>query len=501
MRICLVFAFAAALHGATIRGTVVENLTGHFLARAVIAIEPVAGSAGPHTSVRSSATGIFEFTGLPAGTYLVSASRRAFAPVQYGQKHWRAAGVPVVISADDTATLAIRLPRLGSITGTLFDENDVGLPDHEVAIYVDSRPPVLITRARTDDRGMYRFYGLSPGSYLVRTLTKADEEGAFLPTFFKNVAYVDQAISVEVTLDQQVDGIDIHPPLGKTYIVAGRAINPNRDPVVVTMVSDMGTEFADVDAQGNFHFNPAAPGQYELMASTTTARYSTAAYMPLSLDRDQQSLTISMASLPQIQFVIEDTKGVPLDGRQLTVLMRHKDLSGTGKTDSMHAAATARLPIQPGRYDVTLNPGAGWYVASFSGPLSDSLNQGRADGWNEINVPPNSLNTLKFVLSASPATLHGVVRGPGGQPVAGIPVFLEPFDLERHKRVKDFVVQLTDINGQYRFTGLAPGSYRLISTFEYRVPDARLMDLSVVKSVRVEEAHDENADLDQYIIR
>src|ERR1022692_3534273 len=227
MRICLVLAFAAALQGAVIRGSVVENQTGHFLARAAVGLEPVTGSAGPRMSVRTNASGFFEFASLPAGTYLITATRRAFAPVQYGQKHWRASGVPIVIAANDTAFLNIRLPRLGSIAGTLLDENDVGLPDHDVAVYTDARPPLFLTRARTDDRGMYRFFGLDPGAYLVRTLTKSDDEGAYLPTFYKDVATLDQAIPVDVTLDQQVDqqvdNVNIRPTLGRLYSVAGRA--------------------------------------------------------------------------------------------------------------------------------------------------------------------------------------------------------------------------------------------------------------------------------------
>src|ERR1035441_8436222 len=105
MRICLVLAFAAALQGAVIRGSVVENQTGHFLARAVVGLEPVDGSAGPHLSVRTNLSGFFEFANLPAGTYLVTAARRAFAPVQYGQKHWRASGVPIVRSEEHTSEL------------------------------------------------------------------------------------------------------------------------------------------------------------------------------------------------------------------------------------------------------------------------------------------------------------------------------------------------------------------------------------------------------------
>jgi hypothetical protein len=500
MRICLVLAFAAALQGAVIRGSVVENQTGHFLARAAVSLEPVAGSAGPHLSVRSNLSGFFEFANLPAGTYLITAAHRAFAPVQYGQKHWGASGVPIVMAENDSAFLNIRLPRLGSIAGTLLDENDVGLPDHDVAIYTDARPPMLLTRARTDDRGMYRFFGLDPGAYLVRTLTKSDEEAAYLPTFYKDAAILDQAIPVDVSLDQQVDNVNIRPTLGRLFTVAGRAITPGQGNAIVTMVSDMGTETAEMDSAGNFHFNPAAPGQYELQAVSSIGRVSYATYQPLSLDRDQPNLSLALSMYPTIQFAFEDTKGVPVDGRQFQVLLRHKDLSGAGKPETMRGVA-GRTGVLPGRYDVAPGPTPAWYVASVSGPRPEGLDPGRADGWNEIILPPNSANTLKFVLSASPGTLHGVVRDTGGAPVAGIPVFLEAYDLERRKRVKDFQILRTDINGGYRFTGLAPGSYRLLATFDYRTPDGAVMELAVVKTAKVGEGGDVIQDLEQYVVR
>jgi len=500
MRICLILAFAATLQGAAIRGSVVENQTGHFLARAAVGLEPVSGSAGPHLSVRSNASGFFEFANIPAGTYLITAARHGFAPVQYGQKHWRASGVPIVIAENDSTILNIRLPRLGSIAGALFDENDVGLPDHDVAIYTDARPPLLLTRARTDDRGMYRFFGLDPGAYLVRTLTKSDDEGAYLPTFYKDAAAPDQAIAVDVTLDQQVDNVNIRPTLGRLFTVAGRAFTPGQTSATVTMVSDMGAETADMDSNGNFHFNPAAPGQYELQAVSTSGRASYATYQPLSLDRDQPNLSLALSNYPAIQFAFEDTKGVPIDGRQLQVLLRRKDLSGPGKPETMRGAA-GRTNVLPGRYDVALAPAPAWYVVSVSGPRPEDLDPGRADGWNEIILPPSSASTLKFVLSASPGTLHGVVRDSGGAPVAGIPVFLEAYDLDRRKRVKDFEILRTNTNGGYRFTGLAPGSYRLLATFDYRTPEAQVMELPVVKTAKVDEGRDTVQDLEQYVVR
>src|ERR1700683_2900754 len=85
----------AGAHAAIIQGTVVEAQTGRPLARTLVVASPVAGTAGAGKSVRTNVYGTFELEGLTAGAYIVTASRRAFATPQYGQKQWKSAGLTV----------------------------------------------------------------------------------------------------------------------------------------------------------------------------------------------------------------------------------------------------------------------------------------------------------------------------------------------------------------------------------------------------------------------
>src|SRR5581483_3381974 len=125
----------ATVHAAVIRGTVFENQTGRPLARTTVTLEPVPGTAGEGSSGRTNNYGVFEFSGLASGAYFVTAARPGFAPAQYGQKRWKASGLPVVVEGGGSANLVIRLQRLGAITGSVLDENEVGLRDHDVVAY------------------------------------------------------------------------------------------------------------------------------------------------------------------------------------------------------------------------------------------------------------------------------------------------------------------------------------------------------------------------------
>ena len=184
---------------------------------------------------------MFEFIDLPAGAYLITAARRGFMPAQYGQKNWRAAGQPVVLDKDQSTFLSIRLPRFSSISGVIVDENDVGLPEHEVVAMSNTRPPRMIAKAQADDRGMYRISGLDPGSYLVRTLGRAYEEGGYLPTFYRETARVDEAGMVETMVDQETTNVKVRPFPGKLYTISGNVMtNPPGAIATVTLVSDVG---------------------------------------------------------------------------------------------------------------------------------------------------------------------------------------------------------------------------------------------------------------------
>jgi protocatechuate 3,4-dioxygenase beta subunit len=494
---------AGTLDAAVIRGVVVENQSGKPLARALVVVQPVAGTPGAPLSTRTNPNGAFEFPPIAPGAYLVSASKRSFAPVQYGQKHWKSAGVPIVLEETATPFLSLRLQRFGAITGSVVDENDVGLPEHDVVVFRNTRPPQIAGRGRTDDRGVYRVGGLEPGSYVVRTVGKQYEEGGYLPTFSKETARLDEAHTADVNLDQQVEDATVRPFPGQLFQVAGQALTVPPSQVTLTLVSDMGSETAVSDGAGNFHFQPQAPGNYELYAQAASERRSygpNAGYRTLQVDRDRSDNRITLGPMPEVRLILEDTQGQPVDPRKVQLLARQKNLAGEGAPESIRLTQ-APLRLMPGRWELSLSPNPAYYAARFSGPGNEGMERGRSDGWNEIVLAGPGQETVKFVLSGTPATVHGVVSNASHDPVAGAPVFLEAYDPDSHRRLLDLRVTRTDIRGQYQFNGLAPGAWRVLSSFEFQMPDPAALDAANARLVKTEEGRDLAIDLDLYVIR
>ena len=199
-----------------------------------------------------------------------------------------------------------------------------------------------------------------------------------------------------------------------------------------------------------------------------------------------------------MQVQIEDTKGRSIDSRTVQILARRKDLSGDQPPANLRLGPSG-VQLLPGRWDLMLSTLPSYYVASFAGPGIDASDRGRPDGWNE-NSLSGGPSAVKFVLSAAPAAIHGVVTA-SNSPVAGAPVFLESYDPASRRRLTDLRTARTDINGQYQFYGVAPGNYRLLSSFEFQNPDSAGLDAANARIVKTEESRDLSQDLDLYVIR
>src|SRR5260370_15172179 len=265
MRTLFILALATvSLQAAVIKGTVVENQTGHLVARATVVLESLAGGASPKRSVRTNSYGFFEFSPVPPGEYLLTASRTGFATAQYGQKHWKSAGLPIAVAEDDTSTLVIRLSHFGAITGTVLDENDIGMPDYDVLAYRNTRPPQLVARGKSDDRGVFRISGLEPGSYVVRSAGKQYEEISYLLTFSRETQILEETYPVQVDMDREAGRADVRPAAGRLFTLNVDAVTvppfPSQPlPVTMTLLSELGR----ATGHGSPHlFGPMTAGPY-----------------------------------------------------------------------------------------------------------------------------------------------------------------------------------------------------------------------------------------------
>lgn len=484
-------AAGISLRAGVIRGVVVENFTGKVLARAVVILQPIAGTPGGVKTERADSHGGFTFDELADGAYIVKASHNSFMPAEYGRKRWNSAGVPVVLEDAAPVFLNIRLFRYSAISGTVADENDEGLPGHDVVAYRDSKPPELIAKTTTDERGVYRLHSLPPGTYVVRTTGMQYDDSSYLPTFSKETDTLEQAHTVDLRPDQEANDVDVRPLPGRLYSlsVSVATVPPGAD-VKLTMVSEMGRKTVEAPS---FRFAGLPPGDYEVFAQAPAnpgpGEMIEGAYQRISLGRD---MMVSLLLRPPAAVTVS---GAPANSSG-EIRIRRRDLAGAGPASELPLLSGAAT-IPPGRWEVMLLPHAGYCVSGFSGPGLSPAAYGRADGWEEVVSPGHG---GRFSLSSGPSDIRGIVKS-SDDPISGVPVYLEPYNPVTRTRIAELRTAISEMRGQYRFDGLAAGTYRILGTFEYLSPDVETMDTSGAQLVTVDTHSELSRDLEKFVIR
>jgi hypothetical protein len=126
----------------------------------------------------TDATGRFSLVGLPADRYLVAASRPPYIATAAGSRRAGRPGTPISVAQGQEVTgIVIRMRRGGALAGTITDESGepaVGVNVRAVpfgALAGDTSLAALQLLGsggtETDDRGVFRVFGLPPGDYMV----------------------------------------------------------------------------------------------------------------------------------------------------------------------------------------------------------------------------------------------------------------------------------------------------------------------------------------------
>lgn len=484
---CMVAVCAGcrAARAAEIHGVVLENASGRPVARAEVTVELIRGGGGSESRrVLSDSRGRFAFSGLPAGTYLISAQRRGYLRARYGQRSWDGAGAPVVLEAASQFFAELRLARLGVITGRVLDENGLGLAGHAVYAFRAGEHPLRVAAASlTDDRGVYRLTGLEPGSYYVRTGPRQLEDGrGLLPTFYRQSTALAEARVVEAELDRETTDVDIEPLPGRLAKLAGRV---SAAPATVTLYGDTGQREVQVGLDGAFQFEELAPGSYQLLA-VTTFRPVRAAWQRLRVGEGGLDTVLELVPLPSFGLHCADKSGGRVDPRRTMLFLRRQDPPGS---EIVRVECGQTVTLLPGVYAAGVAAPLDRFVADVQGP-------GTALEPGTFEAPPRAALEMTVLLGSRPGSVSGRVLDADGNPVAGAPVFLRAEDPVQ-QRIMDSArtAVRADASGIYRIHGLAPGRYRLFASFEVAQPREGDWETYGAVGVEVEEGGAAKLDL------
>jgi len=367
---------------------VIDGTSGTPVRGAIVTVSGAALSRA--RSVLTDDAGSFVVAGLPAGRFTLSASKAPFVPMAFGATRPGRQGTAIVLAAGQAIDdVTIRLPRGGVITGMLRDPEGQAAPDVEVWALTSTAamaavPLSTIPSAKTDDRGVYRIYGLPAGDY-------------FVAATFRTAGVGDLAIPSTEEVDRLFAALERPmPPGGVPPAASARPADaappprvfgyaPTFFPGVVSAVDAASvTVVAGEERRADFAVGPVPTGTVEGIIQT-------------------QDGTPLPPVIPNL--VLQGSLSLPMFSAQPTLAMR------PGPEGRFRFTGVA-----PGKYLLSANAGSGasarWALADLTCTGDDltgitlTLRPGmRLSGTVVVDggaaAPPLDLTTLRLVLTAT----------------------------------------------------------------------------------------------------
>jgi hypothetical protein len=467
VRLLAILLFAICARAAVVEGVVLDEETGSPLARTLVTLVPLPGTKTPaaeadDTRVHTGARGSFIILNVRPGWYVIRATRRGYIPAESGQSKPGRPGHAFEV-ADDRAmgVVEIRMSHLAAITGTVLDENGIGIPNWSVHIYSARKPTRHAGQVETDDRGDYRIGELDPGTYFVRSGPGHLEDNAsIIPIWSKSAVELKDAISVSLSAGQTQREVIIRPAKGRLFSLSGMLIPQVPNLATATLVTDTGRrDLASAGIPVSFSANNVSPGVVGLLVTgSDSLGRACGSYVEIVIDKDISGLQLSCNLLYSRGYSITGVIPPP------SIFVRRVDLVGASESHVLKRDD----PLVPGRWELSVARG-NYYVESVRnfGSVSQS------GSWYSFDVMPTA--QLTIALSTRTSSISGVVSSKG-TPVLGAPVFLV------QSQTGETWTARSDPQGNYSIPNLGPGAYAILSSFDLGETDdiSRLADQIVV---------------------
>jgi protocatechuate 3,4-dioxygenase beta subunit len=405
---------------------------------------------GDRTAVRAVAVtdddGQFAFRNLPADRYSLSAAKASYLPWNYGSKRPGGSGTPIVLADGQRAAIAMTLTKGSVLTGTVRDERGAPIPGVTVAalryavssqtgerelqavtvgsqlLFAGYAADAFPGTAATDDRGVYRIFGLAPGDYIVsaavrpaiagasnpraRTdihqVTRADVQRAqqlirdagalavvttaapagpsdasrvnYASVYYPGAIAAVDATTITLGRSEERSGIDIVVRLVPTATLTGVVTQPNGEPVPNASLNLHGVgpsasgyggfvRLARSGADGTFSIPGLDPGPYELFGYTYPEGHSAATTVEIAGRDLSTSLVLEPGGTISGRIVLDGASKPPAPNAAL-VLLQGQKLPGAMKYDVAPDGTFVISNIPPSKLRIRGRPPAGWLMRS-----------------------------------------------------------------------------------------------------------------------------------------
>ena len=457
-------------------------------------------------------SGVFDLSELPAGRYTLTVSKSGFVALSYGQRRPLQAGTPLQLAdGQQMKGIEFQLPRGSVISGHVLDEDGDAMPGVMVRVmrYQYLQGEKRLTPAgngQTDDKGLYRVWGLMPGEYYVNAIARGGggfggpggfagggrggrgggpgggggsapdpEQVNYAPTYYPGVPSVSEAKPVTVGLSQEVLDISFGMQLVRVSRISGVVSNPDGTPVTsgnINLMADAGGARANamgmnlggrIQWDGAFTINNVAPGRYILRARGDDSETPQFAAQPISVNgADLSGVTVVLSPGATISGTVSFLPGgspAP-DYTQFRITAPSTDQSDFGPQSNARVDKDGHFTIG--------GVSAGAHLIRPSNGSRTWLLQAVTIGGRDVTDTPfqvrsgENIANVTLVFTDKQSEINGTLTTDNGTPVPEFTVLAFPADATLWRpQSRHIMTARPDQTGQYRIRGLPPGEYYL----------------------------------------
>src|SRR5262245_9479761 len=472
---------------------------GEPVSGAMVSLRPERITVSPDPNsifqARTDRSGKYRINGVAAGRYSISATAPGFG--LFGDLPHQVQ----INEGENVENLDFELKRGGAITGRVTDSNNSPLVGVKVGLmrsYEGGRAAPLAIfdpqMGSTDDRGVYRFYGLPEGRYLVNVgvspalgspLIMMRPSNSYLPrTFHPNVTEESKAKVIEVSEGSEIADVNIVvAEARKTYSIYGRVVSAESgEPVAgvelscgylsenrpgVRGITNWGPPGQRSDAKGEFWLQGLLPGKLMLYANLNLGSevYSEVEALEIN-ESDIHEVEIKVRQGGSISgvIVIEGTSDPALLSKvselELLSSVMTKELGPpTLNQTQANADGSFRIKgLRPAKVGISMGQHSTSRRFSILRIERDGVAKSEYDSI-EISQGEN-ISGLRVVVGYAGSAIQGEVKIVGGTLPANQSLYVHARRLSGDPRSIPVLAE-TDARRRFVFENLLPGEYEL----------------------------------------
>ena len=504
-----------------ITGRVIASDNGRPVKRARVFVTAVELPGG--RGIMTDDQGIFDISELPAGRYTLTVSKTGFVSLSYGQRRPLQAGTPLQLNDGQTLKgIEFQLPRGSVIGGRVLDEDGEAMPGVMVRVmrYQYLQGDRRLTPAgagQTDDKGMYRVWGLMPGDYYVTAVARGGPFGGgpfggiggpggpggfagrggrgggpgaaqgggdqeqinYAPTYYPGVPSVNEAKAITLGLSQEQLDINFNMLLVRVARITGHVLNPDGTPVTSGNVN-LGLDAGGGGGRGNqigmnyggriqwdgaFTIGNVAPGRYMLRArgdDGDTPQYAAQALTVSGDDLDDVTVMLAPAATITGTVTFAGTAGATPDLSQFRITAPSAEQSDVGPQQNARIGKDGTFAI--------VGVAAGSHFVRSAGAARGFILKSVAINGRDVTDAPltlragETLANVSVVFTDQQNEINGTLTNEQGTPVPDYTVLAFSTDSSLWRpQSRQIMTARPDQTGKYRIRGLPKGEYYLVA--------------------------------------